>query len=371
MVHCELQLFADQPRELDVEPGRIAVRPRIVEGRVVELGQEADLRDARDIRPLGAAARVPEARDRDRSLNRRLRSRRLGRGWAVDYGPTRPLQARPQGETCARASWIYNESVAALGLRIVSCTRGAAGGPLIDEEPGRGSSLSTVEFERPPERRRRATVRAYVPEASRVALPQSRARSRCPELDCLRGRLPPGLLATAEQRALALNIGRRSGPGHVRAPLGGRLPAGARRMAAGTIRAARRAARRLPAPRMTGCSMRQMPACCHCASPTRSSMSWRLKFSARAIWSPAHIPCRRTASGSPRRSVCGGLRWHTVQRLWASAHRKPCGKNGPSFRRRGARRASVQPGSAALPLRPASPSCLPTSPGRSSALRSR
>ena len=67
--------------------------------------------------------------------------------------------------------------------------------------------MSTVEFERPPERRRRATVRAYVPEASRVALPQSRARSRCPELDCLRGRVPPGLLATAEQRALALNIG--------------------------------------------------------------------------------------------------------------------------------------------------------------------
>jgi len=46
-----------------------------------------------------------------------------------------------------------------------------------------------------------------VPESSRVALPQVRARSRCPELDCLRGRLPPGTLATAEQRAIALNIG--------------------------------------------------------------------------------------------------------------------------------------------------------------------
>lgn len=46
-----------------------------------------------------------------------------------------------------------------------------------------------------------------MPEASRAALPQSRARSRCPELDCLRGKLPPGLLATAEQRAVALNIG--------------------------------------------------------------------------------------------------------------------------------------------------------------------
>jgi len=67
--------------------------------------------------------------------------------------------------------------------------------------------LSTVEFERPPERRRRAAVRAFVPEASRVALPQSRARSRCPELDCLRGKLLPGVLAAAEQRAIALNIG--------------------------------------------------------------------------------------------------------------------------------------------------------------------
>ena len=64
-----------------------------------------------------------------------------------------------------------------------------------------------VAFERPPERRRRAAIRAYVPEASRVALPQGRARSRCPELDCLRGRLPNDVLATAEQRAIALNIG--------------------------------------------------------------------------------------------------------------------------------------------------------------------
>ena len=47
-----------------------------------------------------------------------------------------------------------------------------------------------------------------MPEPSRVSpSPQSRARSRCPELDCLRARLPPGTLATAEQRALALGIG--------------------------------------------------------------------------------------------------------------------------------------------------------------------
>ncbi len=47
-----------------------------------------------------------------------------------------------------------------------------------------------------------------MPEPSRVSLgPQSRARSRCPELDCLRARLPPGTLAAAEQRAAALGIG--------------------------------------------------------------------------------------------------------------------------------------------------------------------
>jgi len=46
-----------------------------------------------------------------------------------------------------------------------------------------------------------------VPETSRVVVPYGRARSRCPELDCIRGRLPADILATAEQRALALNIG--------------------------------------------------------------------------------------------------------------------------------------------------------------------
>jgi hypothetical protein len=91
--------------------------------------------------------------------------------------------------------------------RIVSCIRAAASGLLIDEEPGRGSSLSIVEFESPAERRRRTAVRAFVPESSRINLPQSRARSGCPELDCLRGRLPPGTLAAAEQRATALGIG--------------------------------------------------------------------------------------------------------------------------------------------------------------------
>jgi hypothetical protein len=67
--------------------------------------------------------------------------------------------------------------------------------------------VSSVDFEQTQERRRRVPARPFVPESSRVPLAQSRARSGCPELDCLRARLPPGTLATAEQRALALGIG--------------------------------------------------------------------------------------------------------------------------------------------------------------------
>src|SRR6185295_1396232 len=65
-----------------------------------------------------------------------------------------------------------------------------------------------VEFEKSEDRRRRALARPFVPEPSRVSpRPQSRGRSRCPELDCLRGTFPPGTLAAAEQRAVALGIG--------------------------------------------------------------------------------------------------------------------------------------------------------------------
>jgi cellulose synthase/poly-beta-1,6-N-acetylglucosamine synthase-like glycosyltransferase len=68
--------------------------------------------------------------------------------------------------------------------------------------------LSSVYSEDTEERRRRAVARPFVPEPSRVSLgPQSRGRSRAPELDCLRNRLPPGTLAAAEQRAVALGIG--------------------------------------------------------------------------------------------------------------------------------------------------------------------
>jgi hypothetical protein len=68
--------------------------------------------------------------------------------------------------------------------------------------------LQRVEWEKAEDRRRRAVARAFVPEPSRVVpSAQSRGRSRAPELDCLRHRLPPGTLAAAEQRAIALGIG--------------------------------------------------------------------------------------------------------------------------------------------------------------------
>jgi len=72
--------------------------------------------------------------------------------------------------------------------------------------PWRDSGVNSVDFDRI-ERRQRLTARPFVPESSRIGLAQSRARSRCPELDCLRARLPPGTLAAAEQRALALGVG--------------------------------------------------------------------------------------------------------------------------------------------------------------------
>ena len=43
----DLHLLADQPREIDIEAGRIAVGTGIVERRIVDLGEEADQRDAR------------------------------------------------------------------------------------------------------------------------------------------------------------------------------------------------------------------------------------------------------------------------------------------------------------------------------------
>ena len=85
---------------------------------------------------------------------------------------------------------------------------GLAAARFIDQLPRRGSGLSSVDLETPKDRRRRRIVRPFVPEPSRTGLsPHSRARSPCPELDCLRGRLPRRVLAAAGQRAVALGTG--------------------------------------------------------------------------------------------------------------------------------------------------------------------
>ncbi len=59
----DLDLVADQARQIDVESDRIAVRPRIVERRIVDVGEETDALDAREIGPLRPPARIPEARN--------------------------------------------------------------------------------------------------------------------------------------------------------------------------------------------------------------------------------------------------------------------------------------------------------------------
>ena len=72
-----LELVADEARQVhDVEPGRIPVRSRIVEGWVVDLAHEADQVHARDVRFLRTAPWVPEARHRGRRCGwRRCRRR--------------------------------------------------------------------------------------------------------------------------------------------------------------------------------------------------------------------------------------------------------------------------------------------------------
>ena len=62
----DFDLLADQARQIDIEAGRRAVGPGIVERRVVGLGQKADDADARQVRPLRPPARIPEAGHRHR-----------------------------------------------------------------------------------------------------------------------------------------------------------------------------------------------------------------------------------------------------------------------------------------------------------------
>ena len=62
----DLDLLADQPRQIDIEAGGRAIRAGIVERRIIGLGEEADDADARQIGPLRPPPRIPEAGHRHR-----------------------------------------------------------------------------------------------------------------------------------------------------------------------------------------------------------------------------------------------------------------------------------------------------------------
>ena len=68
---ADLDLVADAAGEIDIEAGRVAVLPGIVERRIIEIGQEADGLDARQVGPFRPPARVPKTRHHDASRRRR------------------------------------------------------------------------------------------------------------------------------------------------------------------------------------------------------------------------------------------------------------------------------------------------------------
>ena len=83
-----LDLVAQQPRQIDVEAGGVAVRPGIIERRIIHFGEEADRLDARQIRTLRPPPRIPETGNGG-ALQRRRTARR-DRVCARRAGPSRP-----------------------------------------------------------------------------------------------------------------------------------------------------------------------------------------------------------------------------------------------------------------------------------------
>ena len=75
----DLQLLADESRQIDVETGRIAVAAGIVERWVIDLGEKADDADAREVRTFRPPARVPESGHAGRNTPVRLRHDGVGR----------------------------------------------------------------------------------------------------------------------------------------------------------------------------------------------------------------------------------------------------------------------------------------------------
>src|SRR5262249_56054399 len=59
----DLDLIAELPRQIDIEPGRIAVRSDIIERRIIELDEKPDRLDTRNIPSFGPTSRIPEPRN--------------------------------------------------------------------------------------------------------------------------------------------------------------------------------------------------------------------------------------------------------------------------------------------------------------------
>ena len=75
MVQRYFQFVANEPRQIDIESGGIAIRTGVVERRIIDLGRELDQRDAAGVGAFWAPPGIPEARHR-RALT--LFSRCLG-----------------------------------------------------------------------------------------------------------------------------------------------------------------------------------------------------------------------------------------------------------------------------------------------------
>ena len=101
----ELELLADQPRQIDVEALRVAVRPGEIERRVVDLGDEADDVDPRHIGPLRPPPRVPESRH----LHVRVRERKLCRRGAGSDDRGQHQQAKDSEKKAQQHVWASQE----------------------------------------------------------------------------------------------------------------------------------------------------------------------------------------------------------------------------------------------------------------------
>ena len=125
----DLELLADHPRQIDIEAGRRAIRPGIVERRIIGFGEEADDVDARQIRPFRPPPRIPET-GHGQGVGRRCdgwrRGRRALRGGFCAGG--RRASSPPHGgshEDSSAAAPCFDRSSSSLA----SLDNGNRGGP--------------------------------------------------------------------------------------------------------------------------------------------------------------------------------------------------------------------------------------------------